>query len=416
MTAGTDPFREIRPYRDREIRPVLQRLLGDPEFLDCMLGLHHPRLSRVLGGRVLGPLMALLRPAAAARLRREARGVYDVASMQGVIAAYIARMMAATGAGLSASGMERLQPGRSHVFVCNHRDIALDPALINYLLHQGGRPTVQIAIGDNLLNRPFVSDLMRLNKSFIVRRSLRGRELLQSLGLLSAYIHHCIDGGESVWIAQREGRAKDGIDRTDPALLKMLGMGRRQRRLGMAQGATQEMAQEGTLKAALARLHIVPVAISYEFDACDVMKAEERYQIETAGNYRKTERSDLDAIVAGVTGYKGRVHVAFGRELQDEELGGGPEAIAAAIDRQIVGNYRLYGVNFAAAAMLLERGLLPEAVAEVMGPVLAQRGAEESQERMRQRLAPVPARLQPYVLFNYANPVLNRYNALSAGV
>ena len=376
-----DPFADIRPYQDHEIRPVLNKLIHNPEFLDTIAGFYHPRLSRLAG-----PLMRLI---ASLRLRRQLQRVRDVQTMQVIIAEYIDRMIAETSSGLSSSGLDRLSPRRNYVFMCNHRDIALDPALVNYMLHRGGHATQQIAIGDNLLTRPFVSDLMRLNKSFIVRRSLKGRELLRSLKVLSRYIHHCIESGENVWIAQREGRAKDGIDRTDPALLKMLSMHRRDLGLG----------------ASLERLHIVPVSISYEFDACDGMKAEERYQTETAGGFSKTERSDIEAIVAGVTGFKGRIHVAFGTELEID--GDDPERIAEGIDAQIIGNYRLYDVNFAALEMLLKRRLLPPDAAEAIEPHRRE-PTQEARQALLDRLRAVKPERRPYLLFNYANPVLSR--------
>ncbi|MEQ9208874.1 MAG: 1-acyl-sn-glycerol-3-phosphate acyltransferase, partial [Pseudomonadales bacterium] len=208
-----DKFKDIRPYQDDEIRPVIDKLMADQDMLLSIARFYAPRLSRLFPG-----LMLVL---ARRRLRKQVVGVKDVKTMQDVIAVYMEKMIKDTTNGLTQSGLDRLDPQRSYVFISNHRDIAMDPALVNYVLYHGGFETLQIAIGDNLLKKPFVTDLMRLNKSFIVKRSLKGRELLQSLFLLSEYIHHCIQIGENVWIAQREGRAKDGNDRTDPALLKM---------------------------------------------------------------------------------------------------------------------------------------------------------------------------------------------------
>jgi glycerol-3-phosphate O-acyltransferase len=203
----------------------------------------------------------------------------------------------------------------------------MDPAFVNYMLYHAGFETLQIAIGDNLLKRPFVTDLMRLNKSFIVRRSLKGRDLLKSSKQLSEYIHYCIGTGRSVWIAQREGRAKDGVDRTDTALLKMLALARR---------------DEG-LMAALNALHIVPVAISYEFDPCDLLKADELYQKSEHGTYQKTDQSDIHSIVTGMVGFKGHVHVSFGTEitLSSDDA----DDAAAQVDAQIIQNYLLQSTN-----------------------------------------------------------------------
>ena len=197
--------------------------------------------------------------------------------MQDVIAIYMDKMILDTTTKLTHSGLENLAEDRGYLFISNHRDITMDPAFVNYILYHAGYETLQIAIGDNLLKNPFVTDLMRLNKSFIVKRSLKGRELLKSLNLLSQYIHHCINNEHNVWIAQREGRAKDGIDKTDPTLLKMLAMGNRELSLGNS----------------LKELRIVPVAISYEYDACDELKAEELYTLEQTGSFMKTDRSDI---------------------------------------------------------------------------------------------------------------------------
>ncbi|HAR90379.1 MAG TPA: glycerol acyltransferase, partial [Gammaproteobacteria bacterium] len=214
-----EKFKDIRPYQDPETRPVLDKLMTDPEFLDSIARFYYPRLTRLFPKFMKG--------AASKKLRGQVKDVHDVKSMQDVIAVYMDKMIHDTTTDLSNSGMDSLKSDRSYLFVSNHRDITMDPAFVNYMLYHGGLETLQIAIGDNLLKKPFVTDLMRLNKSFIVARSAKGRELLQSLKLLSEYIHHCIETGQNVWIAQREGRAKDGIDRTDPALLKMLAMGKR---------------------------------------------------------------------------------------------------------------------------------------------------------------------------------------------
>ena len=275
-----EKFDAIRPYRDEEIRKVLERLLIDREFINSIANFFHPRLSSFIP-----PLMRWL---ARSKLRSQLKNVYDVRSMQDVIAEYMDKMIHDTTTKLTHSGMENLEKGRNYLFISNHRDITMDPAFVNYMLYHAGYETLQIAIGDNLLKKPFVTDLMRLNKSFIVQRSLKGRELLQALKTLSEYIHHCIHSGQNVWIAQREGRAKDGIDKTDPALLKMLAMGRRELSLGDS----------------LSELHLVPVAISYEFDACDILKAEELHAIEKDGSFTKNEQTDIHSIVTGMIGFK----------------------------------------------------------------------------------------------------------------
>ena len=323
------------------------------------------------------------------RLRRWIESVHDVQSMQEVVEFYMNRSIRTTTWGLSQDGLEKFQPGKAHVFVSNHRDIVMDPAFTNLLLHRAGFSTLQIGVGDNLLKKPFVADLMRLNKSFIVHRSLKGRELLLALQLLSEYIHHCVEDSENVWIAQREGRAKDGIDRTDPALVKMLAMGKR--KLPLCES--------------LAGLHIVPVAISYEFDPCDVFKARELHEVRTTGSFTRTAAGDLRHIATGMTGSKGRVHVAFGEEFRCENQDA--EAVAAAIDRQIIRNYRLYETNYRALEILLDEG-------ELSSPALRQAAAGRevdirSRDLFDRRLARVEGELRQLYLFGYANPVISRY-------
>ena len=372
-----EKFKDIRPYLDNEIRPVLDNLLRDPEFLRSIAGFYYPRLTRWFPG--------LMKRAAYSKLSGQVSGVHDVASMQDVIASYMDKMIRDTTTKLTHSGIENLQAGRNYLFVSNHRDITMDPAFVNYMLYHAGYTTLQIAIGDNLLKKPFVTDLMRLNKSFIVRRSLKGRELLKSLSLLSEYIHYCIANSHNVWIAQREGRAKDGIDRTDPAILKMLAMGRR----------------DLPLSESLQQLHIVPVSISYEFDPCDQMKADELYQVETMGKFEKTDESDIRSIVTGMIGFKGDVHVAFGRELNIES--NEPDSIAAQIDEQIVRNYVLRDVNYLALEILRDRGLIEEA-RFVAAPTAI---SAATRANFQKRIEAVPEELQKHLLFGYANPVLN---------
>ena len=193
---STDPFAEIRPYRDDEVRPVIERLLHDREFLQAIARMRHPLLSRVAG--------PLLRVAVRRVLRNAARGIDSVDDFQLQVRHYLELALEHSADEVTASGYEKLQSGRAYLYVCNHRDIAMDPALCNLILHRHQLPTFRIAIGDNLLSKPWSSDLMRLNKSFIVRRSVTGkREKLEALKLLSSYIRHSITvDGSSIWIAQ----------------------------------------------------------------------------------------------------------------------------------------------------------------------------------------------------------------------
>lgn len=384
-----DPFKDIRPYHDEEIRPVLDGLLDNRDFIRSIANFSHPALYRWFPSL----LAALVRR----RLVSQLKDVNSVASMQDVIAGYFDKMIERTTSKLTHSGLDQLSRDKSYLFISNHRDIAMDPAFVNYMLYHAGFDTLYIAIGDNLLKRPFVTDLMRLNKSFIVKRSLKGRDLLKSSRQLSEYIHHCIDLKRNVWIAQREGRAKDGVDRTDTALLKMLSMARRPEAFALA----------------LKPLHIVPVSISYEFDPCDALKATELYQKQEQGSYQKDEQSDIHSIVTGMIGFKGHVHVAFGEELAlDEAMD--DEAVAAMIDTQVVNNYLLQQTNLIALRQLREEGAGAELDEEGEQLLAALNAASDTLAQFDARLQAMPPEVQRYARQMYANPVISRYSRLSS--
>lgn len=382
----TDPFADIRPYRDNEVAAVLTRLLGDPEFLDAIAAF---RL-----GAVAGVVPALSRPLMRFMLARQVRSVHDVAGMQAVIESYMDRMIERSTSGFSVSGLERLEPGRAYLFISNHRDITLDPAFTNYALHNAGRTTVRIAIGDNLLTKPWASDLMRLNKSFIVKRSVSApRELLAASKTLSQYIRHSIEQDNApVWIAQREGRAKDGVDRTEPVIIKMLSMSRDK--------ASESFAEH------MHALRIVPVSISYELDPCDGAKARELHHIATTGRYEKGEQEDLASIALGISGAKGRVHVTFGTPLPADL--DSPEAVAAAIDRQVVAGYCLHPTNLHAYRRLHGAGVaLPDDLYAEHGDV--------TEAQFNARIDALPAEHRDYALRIYANAVASKLAAREGG-
>lgn len=376
-------FEAIRPYADTEVRAVLARLLNDDAFLNTLTRYRFPRLA--------GPLGWLLKPVIAHYLRREVQDVDSVAALQGKIESYVDRSIERATDGITYSGLDNLRKGRAYLFLSNHRDIVMDPAFVNYALYHAGHPTPRLAIGDNLLQKPFVSDLMRLNKSFIVHRSISGRrEKLAAFQTLSAYINHSIrNEGESIWIAQAEGRAKDGDDRTDSAILKMFHMSRK----------------DEAFAAVLGELHLVPIAISYEYDPCDLAKARELQIRASTGAYSKAPGEDDASIALGITGYKGRVHIHFGTEIStpDDDA----KLLAQRIDREILGNYRLFPVNYLAYAMWDERDAqlgVPPAEALFSGEELAR-----AQTEWQRRLDACPAEQRPWLITQYANPVRNQY-------
>lgn len=382
-------FDDIRPYRDDEVRGVVAALLEDLEFSRAMGKFRYPRFYRWFPG----PISRLVQGA----LKKELRDVQNIHDVQTIIEKYLDKLIETTTSGLTQTGLENLDPQIPYLFISNHRDITMDPALVNYMLYHNGFNTVQIAIGDNLLKRPFLAKLMKLNKSFIVKRSVQGREKLTASKQLSAYIRHCINTGQNVWIAQREGRAKDGIDKTEAAILKMLHMSARDQQT--------EDAGKVSLSQSINQLNIVPVAISYEFDPCDLAKATELHAIDTVGRFDKDENSDVNSILTGMIGNKGAVHVAYGQPLTVPELATA-EGVAEQIDRQIIKNYKLHLVNCLALQKLQADFMDFSQLPQMFG--LSASVVEEKRQELEKHLFDMPADLQAYVLNMYANPVIRK--------
>jgi len=382
-------FDAIRPYADAEVPAVLARLFADPAFLEILTHFRFPRMAKPFGW--------LLKPLIAHRLRSEFVDIASVHALQEKIEPYVDRTVERATDGVTYSGLDRLQPGNAYLFLANHRDIVMDPAFVNYAVYHAGLPTPRIAIGDNLLQKPFVSDLMRLNKSFIVHRSLSGRrEKLAAFQLLSAYINHSIrHDGESIWIAQAEGRAKDGDDRTDSAILKMFHMSRK----------------DEPFAEVIRELNLTPVSISYEYDPCDQAKARELYIRATSGSYEKAPGEDDSSIALGITGYKGRVHIHFSAPVSASFEDS--KQLALEVDRQILAGYRLFPVHYLAYALWEGRDLelsVPSAAELFPSDELARAQAE-----WQKRLSACPAEQRPYLVVQYANPVRNHYR-IKAGL
>jgi glycerol-3-phosphate O-acyltransferase len=258
----------------------------------------------------------------------------------------------------------------------------MDSGLLNYLLHEGGHRTARMAVGDNLLAEPYAADLMRLNKSFVIERSVSGtKALYQAVNRTSSYIRHSLEEGESVWIAQREGRAKDGFDRTDPALLKMLSLTYR-----------KELGSFGDL---LRRVSLVPVSVCYELDPCDGRKAHELYVAEHLGAYAKQPGEDLASMVDGIIGYKARVHLHLAAPLEVKFAS--PEAMADALDHIIVGGMRMFPTHVEAARQM-----------EVRCPDSDVVPLPRAMRAFAARLRACPAEERPYLLAGYGNLIRNR--------
>jgi hypothetical protein len=356
-------YSDIRPYRDDEVSSVIQDLVNNQEFQTSISLYMMPKLSRMFP--------QLCRWLIKMSLRRRTKSLSKVHDIQLEAAKYMYRLIKRSTDGFSYTGLDKLDMSKPTLFISNHRDIALDPALINLALYESGHTTLEIAIGDNLLSKPWISDLMRLNKSFIVKRSEKTkRAMLTASKKLSSYIHHTLnDNHQHVWIAQREGRAKDGLDKTNSALISMLLLNK-DKKMPIAEYLLQ--------------LNIVPVSISYEYDPCDKNKANELAAIELTGSYQKSEHEDIKSITQGILGHKGKVHVAFGQVLQGDF--DDSKAIANEIDTQVIGNYRLYESNQSAHDKLHTQG--------------------QANAKLTARMQDLDETQRKWLLTMYANPVV----------
>ena len=318
-------FDAIRPFEPEELPAAYDRLVANPQFR-AVVGMLYPQV----------PFEALEKKMRSCNTSMEFQLAfcYDFLEM----------LMAKASLGMDIN-VDAIDVSKRFTFVSNHRDIVLDSALLDKLLVDAGfKTTCEIAIGDNLLSLPWVKDLVRINKSFIVERSLQPREMLLASKRLSEYMHFVIqEKNDNVWIAQREGRAKDSDDRTQPAILKM-----------MAMGGT------GTPSERLQQLHIVPLSISYEFDPCDFLKAREFQLRRDNPEWKKGKNDDVVSMQTGIMGFKGHVHYHCAPCI-DEYLQQLPadtpkteffDIVAAHIDSEIHRNYRLYPSNYIAADML----------------------------------------------------------------
>ncbi len=315
-------FDDIRPFLPDELPAVYDRLLADPEFRTV--------LAYVYKDVPQEQIEQLMR-SSKTNLEFQLNMVYPM--LKNLIA------QAATSLTANFSALDS-EPDLAHTFISNHRDIVLDSALLSYVLAENGKNTVEIAIGDNLLIRPWIRDLVRINKSFIVQRSLTMRQMLLASAHMSRYMHFCItEKHENIWIAQSEGRAKDSNDRTQDSVLKMMAMG-------------------GNLR----QLNIVPLAITYEYDPCDYLKAEEFQNKRDVPEFKKSQQDDLDNMRTGIFGPKGKIHYHAAPSINtwlDTLPADLPKSdyfrmVAEHIDQEIHRHYHLYPGNYVAADMLLD--------------------------------------------------------------
>ena len=316
---ATTEFDEIRPYNDEELPQIFEELIADPAF---------QKAATDAIPNVPFELLAQKIRACKSKLDFQETFCYGI----------LWKIAADHTDGLDHTALP--DKSKAYTYVSNHRDIILDSGFLSILLIDQGMDTVEIAIGDNLLVYPWIKKLVRVNKSFIVQRALTMRQMLESSARMSRYMHYTInEKKQSIWIAQREGRAKDSNDRTQDSVLKMLAMG-----------------GEGDLIDRLIEMNIAPLAISYEYDPCDFLKAQEFQLKRDIEGYKKTTQDDLISMQTGLFGYKGKVHFQtapcindkleqLDRSLPKQELFSG---ISACIDRRIHGNYRIYSGNYVA--------------------------------------------------------------------
>lgn len=322
-------FDDIRPYTDDELPERIATLVRDPDLVQMACRIQAPFLYRLM------PLLA--RWIVGSALRRRSRNIGSLNDLQTFLASYVERMVSSSTDGFSHTGTEHLPRHEPCLYVSNHRDIVLDSIFVNYALWLSGVPLTQNAVGDNLLQGGLGNELMRLNRSFtVVRAAETRRAQYHALLKTSRYIRKTLEHGESIWIAQRQGRSKDGLDRTDPAILKMF-----------------QLAYRGDLTDLnewLHRVNVVPVSISYELDPCAPLKAHELFVRDTTGNYTKDLREDFRSIAQSIKGFKGRVHVAFSSPVRPNYSNA--DELAAQIDQQMCSSKRVFETYYEARRLL----------------------------------------------------------------
>jgi hypothetical protein len=320
--SGNYNFDDIRPYYDHEAYDVMQKLKQDPLFMQLV--------------QYIWPGMTREEAFAKAEKLNDNMS-FQLEFMHQAIRVIVAR----SSDGLTCSGFENVDPDKAYLYIANHRDILLDSAILQILLVEHGFKTSEITFGNNLMQGDFITDFGRLNRMFTVLREGNSRELYEISQKLSAYIRHTIiEKNVSVWIAQRNGRTKDGFDLTQTGLIKML-----------------NLSSKKSFAESMKDLRIVPLCISYEYEPCDDLKVQELYLSSLHSKYVKAPGEDLNSIVTGIKQHKGRIHMAVGKpifsELDEIEKSTGNEnekikQLVSLIDEQLYTNYKLWPVNYIA--------------------------------------------------------------------
>lgn len=320
-------FDSIRFYHDDEVSAIIQSIEQHP-MVKSLIDFTFPNITNDQFHELL-------------------HGINSIKDFQSKIIYHtLQRVLANSSEGISSTGFEKIDPNTSYLYISNHRDILLDTSFLNVLLLEKGKVMTASAMGDNLVKKKLFLDLAKLNRNFMVKRNLPPRELLESSKNLSEYIYHLLtDENRSVWIAQREGRTKDGNDATHPGVLKMIGM------------ACNEASMIDYLK----KLRIVPVTISYEYDPTDKLKMPQLMAKMSDETYIKEKNEDFINLMSGVVGQKKRIHLHIGDVLDAEldviqaettNVNKQIQLIAKAIDDQIIANYKLWPTNYIAYDLL----------------------------------------------------------------
>lgn len=321
-----DSFESIRPYNDDEVQEILNKYESNTVFQKLVNHVYPTWKNDTL-------------PKKLKKIKTTQR--FQELFIYPAVKAAIDRSMDH----FTISGLDNIDPDKNYLFVSNHRDIVLDSTLLFYVLFQNEFITGEIAIGDNLLSSDLVTDVVKLNQNFIVKRNLPNREMILASRELSKYMRYVLtDKKKSIWISHREGRTKDGNDKTNPGVLKMIAM-----------DCTGDKIDY------LLNLNIVPVSVSYEFESCDHLKAAELTEIELTGSYKKDGTEDMKSIITGITQQKGRVHLSLGKPIRKEDCNFSSDKVqdhfkdlTEHIDKQIHNNFKLFPANYIAYDMIKE--------------------------------------------------------------
>ncbi|RXG24638.1 1-acyl-sn-glycerol-3-phosphate acyltransferase [Leeuwenhoekiella aequorea] len=372
-------FDSIRPYDDSEVHEALQTHYRHPMF-QALLQFTFPEKS-------LREIKEII---------NECHSIYDFQSK--IIYKSVQKIMEKSTDGFSTSGFEHLNKEQSYFYLSNHRDIILDTSFINVALYDNDLVMTASAIGDNLVQKPFLMALARLNRSFLVQRSLSPREMLLSSKNLSEYVAHVLGtNNQSIWMAQREGRTKDGSDKTQQGVLKMIGMAR----------------GDQAVIPFLKDLNIRPVAISYEFDPTDILKVPELIAKSEDIVYVKSNNEDFNSILRGALGYKKRVHIATGKldgsvfdEIDSRDLSDNDklQELAKYIDKEIYRIYKLWPSNYIAYDLYHET--------DTYSYTYTEKDKRAFERRLERRVDAASEIAKESFLLMYANPVINKLKSL----